>query len=306
MPRKLRNIRLSEVSLVDKAANKRKFAFIKADTSTSSDIATTDITRVIKALLGEDPPDDFNAHIELLDDGSKAGLSALLSVADEYQDALPEAIAKSFAQMTMAAVEPDEATDLLDAETVMKASSLRKTGNRLIKELERLVDQSRTNGGSTRYFAQPLVQLDEFTSSLRWLVATTDEERQTSSDMPELPEKTGLGTAYPIGKAAKHVMKVKHLGKTHEAVVKFRCPKCHKAEMKVTSSKRAGDKTLVAKCPICGHVATIKRSALKKKLIAAFKASTTCPKCKKSFKPMVAKDGKVTCPHCGAVGKLKS
>ena len=131
MPRKLSNIRLSEISIVDKAANKKKFYFVK-----SSDTDAPDIERVMKTLLGDDLPDDLTTNIELLDDDSRRGFAALLSVADEYSDALPEALAKSFGQMAAAAVQPDGETEETDVDkaTAGRAAALRVSGNQLIKD----------------------------------------------------------------------------------------------------------------------------------------------------------------------------
>jgi len=386
MPRKLRNIRLSEISIVDKAANKTKFYFVKSADST--EITTADITGVMKTLLGMDPPDDFTTNVDLLDDESKRGYAALLAVADEYSDALPEALSKSFGQMAMAAVQPDDEAEETDVDkaTAARAAALRVSGNQLIKDLEKLLEKARGSGGSIRYYAQSLVTLADFVSTLKWLIDTGEER----TDQPAAPEKTGLGTQYPIGKRVrvrvgkkpeamvmvcpvdgkkfrvkagdrgagmrcpvhnvplsrevsasadktktKKLMskdprkwKCKSCGKTNfsrSSICSFcewgkskkkvtakavppKCPKCGQRRWKIDAS--GGAQSVV--CQNCGNKETLRawgKSAKKKlksklKKAAVKKAATTCPKCKKAFKPKLAKDGKVICPHCKATGTI--
>ena len=267
MPRKLRNIRLSEISLVDAAANRRKFYFIKSD---ATPVTTDDIGRVMKTLLGADPPDHFIKNVESLEEGTRTGFAGLLAVAEEYADALPEAMCKSFAQMSMAAIEPcDETTDI-DKATAQKTAALRASGNTLIKELEVLLEKTRKAGGNIRFYAQSLVTLDEFVGVLKWLVNTTDDTNQ-----PDMPERTGLGTEFPIGKRArKYFCEVKKDNKLRRVAIKFRCPECKTSGMDIAVSKRAGESGLVARCPGCKHIMMVKRSVLKRKMLAAFDSVT--------------------------------
>ena len=190
MARRLRNIVLKEVSLVDEPANRRKFFVVKSD---EPDLAPRAVL-AYGLISGTDVPETFEKGVAALDADAQAGVVALLETAGAYGDVMPDKLAATVCKLAEAAV----AQETLEVEkaTADKVKALRDKGNVLIKDMEKLLDEARKNDGNIRLFAQSLAQLEEFTSSVGWLIETALTEREG-----EQPERRGLGTKAPLGKA---------------------------------------------------------------------------------------------------------
>jgi hypothetical protein len=90
LPRKLEDIDISEISLVDKAANRKKFAIIKREKESRTMLKK--LTELLKSFLGkgvEVTEDEIKKSVEPTPDRA-AAIEGAMKVLGEYDEALPE------------------------------------------------------------------------------------------------------------------------------------------------------------------------------------------------------------------------
>jgi len=193
MPRLLTNIVLSEVSLVDEPANRRKFVIIK---STDGDLPGK-AAELLKALTESDAPDRFVKSFTAMDADSQAGLVSLLETADGYSEVMPDVLAQTIAKLAEAVVGEDGVA--VAKATAQKIAEMKKKGNRLLKQLEDLVEEAKTADGGKRQYADAIKSLDEFVGSLQWLINSGLVE----GEGPQAYVPTGVGEELPLGKSGR-------------------------------------------------------------------------------------------------------
>ena len=193
MPRLLTNIVLSEVSLVDEPANRKKFIIVKSGDANLADRAA----ELIHSLTEADAPERFIKGIGELDPDSRAGLVSLLETADSYSGVMPDVLAQTIAKLAEAAV--GDGGLAMSKATADKVAAMKEEGNKLLTQIEALVEEAKAADGGKLQYADAVKSLNEFMSNLQWLMNSSLIE----GDGPEAWVPTGVGTDSPLGKSGR-------------------------------------------------------------------------------------------------------
>jgi hypothetical protein len=84
MPRKLENIELDEISLVDAAANRKKFFILKRRESMD------ELIKLLKSMMGEDAKDEELEKAKQLSEEAGKALKGALNILNKYKDDMPD------------------------------------------------------------------------------------------------------------------------------------------------------------------------------------------------------------------------
>jgi len=143
MARKLINMKINEVSLVNFAANKRKFAIIKMKGCKMTD----ELKSLFAAFQGKELTDDEIKEVEKLDKEKLEEIEKSLTLLKRYKDDLPEDAVEAIGAIVKVAggntpepkaeVKPDEDVTL---DTIVEMA-VDKAGKKLSKETKAILDR---------------------------------------------------------------------------------------------------------------------------------------------------------------------
>lgn len=101
--RKLQNIKIEEVSLVDAAANRKRFHIVKRSIT-----AMDKIIELLKKHLGDDAvTEEMIAKVKTLKVEAAEAISKAIEAIAKYREDMPDELAEAFNSITKAAVAPD-------------------------------------------------------------------------------------------------------------------------------------------------------------------------------------------------------
>jgi hypothetical protein len=132
MARKLIDLEVEEVSLVDAAANRTKFAIIKRR------VIMDELTALLKALLGEEVTDAELAKAKELPEDAMKAIKGALNILNKYKDEFPAEILsaiKSLAKFSSYGY-PEKKTEELSKEDVEKVGA--RLSKATLEELKKI------------------------------------------------------------------------------------------------------------------------------------------------------------------------
>lgn len=131
MPRKIIDLVVEEISLVDKAANRKKFAILKRRNS-----MLKEFKELLKSFYGEDElEEDLLKKAEGLDEKTIKAQNEALEMIIKYSDALPPELLKSIQVFTKAANFPEatKENEFTNENFIAELIDVDKAGSRLSK-----------------------------------------------------------------------------------------------------------------------------------------------------------------------------